>query len=80
MSVLETVIFALILVWAPGLIIGAYLTCGSLASINRGPGRWQSRQSRPQESAQDDKWSLDERRGSLALNAWKQEFHRAFTV
>jgi hypothetical protein len=29
MSVLEIVIFSLILVWAPGLIIGAYLTWGS---------------------------------------------------
>ena len=28
MSVLETVIFALILVWAPGLVISAYLTWG----------------------------------------------------
>jgi hypothetical protein len=28
MSVLETVIFALILVWAPGLMLGAYLTWG----------------------------------------------------
>jgi hypothetical protein len=34
MSVLETVIFALILVWAPGLMLGAYLTWGPRRTID----------------------------------------------
>jgi len=34
MSVLEAIIFALILVWAPGLMLSAYLTFGPRRSID----------------------------------------------